>query len=147
MRKSFVLIFVTSLLLLCLVIFSFYFFAMRSHIERVEGNIDRTRAYYICESALAAAMQFYSTTPFSQREQWNKGTVLIPTPYSKRSHDGFILERENFTVNYEITEPGGGVIKIHVWVDSPQDFKNRQYHLTATSQRTVPIFLRGFPNK
>ena len=141
MRKGFALILVVSLLLLCLVIFSFYYFALRSHIDRIEGSGDKTIAYYICESGLATAMYFH----YIRGEP--EGIITIPTPFADRTHDGFTVARREYTVNYKASDIGGGDVEFDVWISSPRGFRNRTYHLTASSNRAFPIFIRGFPGK
>ena len=76
MRKAIVLVLVTSLLVLCLVIFSFFFFAFRAHIDRVDAIIDKAISYYLCESGLSAAVNYYYRNP----RHISEGTITIPLP-------------------------------------------------------------------
>ena len=160
MRKSFVLVLVVSLLMLCLVIFSFYFFALRSHIERTDAAIDKTISYYLLESALTGAIRFYYEKGISQ------GSIDIKVPFRTGTHrwgdyvhnwdfayQDFSIPQKVYSVNYRVSTPmgerhvGEGFEQFDLWVDSPRGFKNRTYHLTASIRRTFPLFIRGMPGK
>ena len=141
MRKSFILILVTGLMFLSLAIFSFYYFSLRSHIDRVDGGIDETIAYYLCESGLSAAIQFYFDSELVQAQQ--EYIVKIPLPFQDYSHDGFTIPEKYYNVHFRVTDQVGSEPEFKVWLKSPRGFRNRTYSLEATVQRTFPVFIRG----
>ena len=149
MRKAVALLIVASLILLSVVTLSFYYFALRSYIDRVEGAIDKTLAYYLCESGLSVAIGRY------YNNHQRAGTIIIPLPYRQYRYKGFTISPRNYTVHFKVESQQGvspegtqvttGRARFKVWISSPRGFKNRTYYLEASAQRAFPIFIRGKP--
>ena len=147
MRKSFVLILVSGLLFLTLAIFSFYYFSLRSHIDRVDGGIDETIAFYICEAGLTAAVEFY-LRPGAVLEPRKEYIVKIPIPFQDYTYDGFTIPSKEWDVHFKVVEqPGTGEPEFTVWLKSPRGFRNRTYYLEATASRTFPVFIKAIGDK
>ena len=150
MRKGVVLITVSILVFLAMVVLSFYYFAVRSYVDRVDGALDKTMAYYLCESGLTLAIiSYYNGGP-------KKGYFSIPVPATTMSYEGFSIYPKTYKVYYEAEKgesadkagfvfPTTGFASFKIWVKSPRGFKHRTYYLTASSQRAIPIFIRGKP--
>jgi len=150
MRKGIALVLVTSLLILCLVIFSFYFFILRSHIDRVQGVMDKTTAYYLCEAGVTAALHFYYNEGIKEGDiTFTQPIRSFSIPAGRDQGYPFTMKPKTYTIHYVVREEpdAEGEVMFDVSIDSPLGFRGRTYTLNVSSQWTFPVFIRGFSGK
>ena len=141
MKKSFILALVASLLILCLTIFSFYYYALRSNLNRIEGAIDKTIALYLLEAGVTVGSRAFDGHDI-ERGSFNLTLPLPNNRYRATFTNLFDGTSESYTINFEIDDPAPLRYIVEASVRSPRGFKNRVYHLRAAVRRPFPFFIR-----
>lgn len=107
-------------------------FVLNARIKQHERGIDRSVAYYLCETGLS-----FSLIDFSM------GRVVAGVP---RTYN-FTMAGRTYPITYVVTKQVvGGTLEYNFTASTPSPYGlGTTYKLTMRGNRGVPIFIRGRP--
>jgi hypothetical protein len=110
--------------------------SLSSRLRRVEIWMDRTKAYYLCQTGLSVAMLDLAA---------GRVPASIPAAGYSRTFS-FPMGGRYYNVTYKITTETEGWRRIKASTSSPLGL-GYAYYLESGGRRAFPIFIRGFGGK
>lgn len=134
-QKGVVLLMVMGLSLVLFVGITGLLFVLKANIRSREAFKERIEAYYLCETGAAVAILDIRAGHIGRgRGQWTQRTF------------DYGVDNITYRIHYEISKTHAGFWQIVSSVGPSSGFY-RTYKLKVVGQRSVPIFIWGFPAK
>lgn len=106
--------------------------SLGGRVRRAETWLDRTKAYYLCETGLSVALLDLAA-----------GSVPSPIPPGGHSRTfSFSMGGRSYNITYRITAEAEGRRRIRASVSSPLGL-GYTYYLESGGRRAFPIFIRA----
>lgn len=137
-QKGIVLILTLATLLLISLATIGLIFVLNARVKQHERGIDRSMAYYLCETGASFALIDFSFSGIPNNPDFsNRVQPGVPRTYA------FTMGGKTYYITYEVRRTEGG-FEFTASVSSPLGL-GCTYTLTLRGRRGFPFFIRGWP--